>query len=127
MSVTTKNIRIDKWLWAIRIYKTRSQASQACKAGKIVIDDVYVKSSREVKIGDVIIVNKDHLIRTFKVIGLLKNRVGAKLVADFALDITPKEVYEKRKIVNELNFENRDRGIGRPTKKQKREIDKLKF
>lgn len=127
MSETTKNIRIDKWLWAIRIYKTRSQASQSCKSGKVLIDNVCVKPSREVKIDDVITLKKDHITRTFKVIGLLKNRVGAKLVPDFALDLTPKEEYEKRKIINKVNFENRDRGLGRPTKKQKRQLDKFKF
>lgn len=126
MSEITKNIRIDKWLWAVRIYKTRSQSAQACKAGKIIVDDVCVKPSRVVKIDDVIIVKKDHLTRTFKVIGLLKNRVAVKLVPDYTIDLTPKEEYYKNKLINEINYEKRDRGLGRPTKKQKREIEKLK-
>jgi ribosome-associated heat shock protein Hsp15 len=120
-------VRIDKWLWAVRVYKTRSLASEACRLGKVRIDDVQVKASREVKIGDVVVI---HIIpqftRTMKVLDLLSNRVSAKLVPGFAEELTPKEEYEKLKLFNQFNGEKRDRGIGRPTKKHRRDIDKLK-
>ena len=120
-------VRIDKWLWAVRVYKTRSLASEACRLGKVRIDDIQVKASREVKIGDVVII---HIIpqftRTMKVLDLLSNRVSAKLVPGFAEELTPKEEFEKLKTFNKFNSEHRDRGIGRPTKKHRRDIDKLK-
>jgi ribosome-associated heat shock protein Hsp15 len=120
-------VRIDKWLWAVRVFKTRSMASDACRAGKVLIDDQEVKPSREVKINDVVTVKvSPHFTRTLLVLQRLTNRVGAKLVAEYAEDITPAEEHEKLKKYNELNWEKRDRGIGRPTKKERRMIDKLK-
>lgn len=121
-----EGIRIDKWLWAVRAFKTRSQATEACKSGKVKIDDITVKPSREVKLNEEIIVQINYISRTLKVIGLLNNRVGAKLVADFMEDLTPPEEYEKEKIKREINYEYRDRGLGRPTKKERRLIDRLK-
>ena len=122
----SEGIRIDKWLWAVRIFKTRNQAGEACKAGKIKINDVSVKPSREVKIDEKIIVNLKHITKTVKVIGLLKNRVAAKLVENYLEDLTPQEEYDKQKMMNDLNSEFRQRGIGRPTKKERRLIDRLK-
>ncbi len=121
-----EGIRIDKWLWAVRAFKTRSQATEACKSGKVKIDDITVKPSREVKLNEEIIVQINYISRTLKVIGLLNNRVGAKLVAGFMEDLTPPEEYEKEKIKREINYEYRDRGLGRPTKKERRLIDRLK-
>ncbi|NLN94746.1 MAG: RNA-binding S4 domain-containing protein [Bacteroidales bacterium] len=119
-------VRIDKWLWSIRIYKTRNKASEACRAGKVKINGIAVKPSREVKAGDIIVINLSPLIKTVEVVEAIKNRVGAKLVPQFANDLTPQEEYDKVKLINEMNFERRDRGSGRPTKKQRRLIDYLK-
>lgn len=121
-----EGVRIDKWLWAVRLFKTRSQATDACKSGKIKIESKTVKASREVKIGETISFNKDHINRTVKVKELLKNRVGAKLVEIYMQDLTPQEEYDKQKILRSGSFEYRDRGEGRPTKRERRDIDKLK-
>ena len=120
-----QNIRIDKWLWAVRIFKTRSQATEACKSGKVRVNDIIVKPSREVVPGSEIRVNLKLLIRTVKVLQVLNNRVGAKLVSEYMEDLTPDEEYEKLKIKRE-NYETWQRGYGRPTKKARRQIDKLK-
>ncbi|MCD4665664.1 MAG: RNA-binding S4 domain-containing protein [Bacteroidales bacterium] len=119
-------IRIDKWLWAVRIFKTRNQTGEACKAGKVRINDKPVKPSREIKLDDVITIQRGQLNKTVKVIGLLKNRVGAKLVANYLLDLTPQEEYDKLKLAKEMNYEYRHRGLGRPTKKERRIIDRIK-
>ncbi len=121
------SVRIDKWLWAVRVFKTRSMASDACRSGKVLIGGQEVKPSREVKIEDVVKVRiNPQFTRTLVVLKSLSNRVGAKLVPEFANDITPPEEFEKLKLINEMNAEKRDRGIGRPTKKERRMIDKLK-
>lgn len=122
----SEGIRIDKWLWAVRLFKTRNQAGESCKAGKIKINGMPVKSSREVKIDDVIEVNLKLIVRTIKVIGLLKNRVGAKLVENYLEDLTPQEEFDKLKMKKDLNHEYRQSGIGRPTKKERRLIERLK-
>jgi ribosome-associated heat shock protein Hsp15 len=119
-------VRIDKWLWAVRVYKTRNQAADACRAGKVKIDGIAVKPSRDVKPGDVIEISMAPIKKTLEVIEPIKNRVGAKLVPEFARDLTPQSEYDKLKLINEMNFEHRDRGTGRPTKKQRRLIDYLK-
>ncbi len=120
-------VRIDKWLWAVRVFKTRSMASTACRAGKVKISDQIIKPSRDAVIGEVIKISiNPHFTRTVKIIGMLSNRVGAKLVPNYAEDLTPKSEYDKLRKYNELNWERRDRGIGRPTKKHRRDIDRLK-
>ncbi len=121
-----EHIRIDKWLWAVRLFKTRNQASQACRAGKVRMDDQAVKPSREVRLMDVINVNLGFIARTVQVKALLTNRVSAKLVPDYAIDLTPEEEYARQKMIRETNFELRERGLGRPTKKQRRDIVRLK-
>ncbi|HEX7411437.1 MAG TPA: RNA-binding S4 domain-containing protein [Bacteroidales bacterium] len=118
--------RIDKWLWAIRIYKTRTLATDACKAGKIKIEGQAVKPSRQLKLMEVITISQSPLTKTIRVKTLIHNRVSAKLVPENAEDLTPAEEYEKLKLMQEVNGERRDRGIGRPTKKQRRLIDLLK-
>ena len=121
-----EHIRIDKWLWAVRLFKTRNQASQACRAGKVRMGDQAVKPSREVRLMDVINVNLGFIARTVQVKALLTNRVSAKLVPDYAIDLTPEEEYARQKMIRETNFELRERGLGRPTKKQRRDIVRLK-
>ena len=120
------SVRVDKWLWAVRLFKTRSQAADACKGGKVKMDGVNVKPSRDVKPGDVLEVHHNHIKRTVKVKVAAKNRVAAKLVPDLMDDLTPKEEFEKLEMINKLNQEKRDRGTGRPTKKDRREINKIK-
>ena len=120
------SIRIDKWLWAVRVFKTRSLASQACKAGKIKIDGNNVKASRDIKIEDIVTVQIGQLSKSIKAIGLIKNRVSAKLAVENYEDLTPAEEYEKLKLQKEMKTEYRDRGSGRPTKKERRIITKLK-
>lgn len=118
--------RIDKWLWSVRVFKTRSQATTACRSGKVYIDGQEVKPSREVKPGDEIRVDLKLLIKTVKVKDLQESRVGAKLVPQYMEDLTPEEEYNKQKKIRETNYEYRDRGAGRPTKKERRMIEKLK-
>ena len=119
-------VRIDKWLWAVRLYKTRSQAAEACKSGKVRIEGQHVKASRAVNEGDVIEVHSGGMVKKVKVIKVVKNRVGARLVPDLMEDLTPPEELERIEMTRKVNFEKRDHGIGRPTKKERRIIEKLK-
>lgn len=120
------DVRIDKWLWAVRIFKTRSQASEACRKGRILINDVQVKPSRVIKEGEIVIVKKPPVTHQFKILGLLENRQSAKGIVNFVEDLTPEEEKEKLEIKKHIGFEIRDRGIGRPTKRERRLIDHLK-
>jgi len=119
-------VRIDKWLWAVRLFKTRSQATDACRGGKVKIDGHNVKPSREMNIDDVIEIQSSLIKKKIKVLQIIKNRVAAKLVPDLAEDQTPAEEYERLDMQRQLNHERREHGIGRPTKKDRRDIDKLK-
>ncbi|MDA3892893.1 MAG: S4 domain-containing protein [Salinivirgaceae bacterium] len=116
-------IRVDKWLWAVRVFKTRSQASEACKKGKVYLNGNVTKSSRVVKIGDVIEVKRSPVLHRFEVKELLKNRVGPKLVEKYLIDITPEQEVIKLDMVRMNLGGYRDRGAGRPTKKERRLID----
>jgi len=118
--------RIDKWLWEVRIFKTRNQATTACRAGKVYIAGQMVKPSRELHSGDEITLRQSPIIRTFQVIDFPKSRVGARLVPGYMEEITPEEEFQKLKMIREMNFEYRDRGEGRPTKQQRRDIEELK-
>ncbi len=120
-----KQIRVDKWLWAVRIFKTRNQATEACKKGRILIREQPVKPSRVLRINDIIQVKRPPLIYSFKVTGLLAKRLSARLVKDYIEDITPELELEKLK-VRETFFISRDKGSGRPTKKERRTMDKLR-
>ena len=122
-----RGIRIDKWLWAVRIFKTRSLASDACRSGRVKILDQAVKPSREIKVGEIISISLAPIIKTVKVLEPLGNRVSAKLVPGFMEDLTPESEYQKLKRDNQANFEFRERGIGRPTKRERREIEFLKL
>lgn len=119
-------IRIDKWLWAVRLYKTRSKATEACQLGKVKIDGKLVKPSRDIKTGDTIEVNIEQIKKTIKVTGIIKTRVSATLAAENMQDLTPPEEYERIKTARLSRYEIRDRGVGRPTKKERRLIDKIK-
>lgn len=118
-------VRIDKFLWAIRVYKTRTDATEACKGSKVTLNGVDVKPSREVKVGDRIGVRKGPVSYTFKVLAPLEKRVGAKDVAAYAENLTPQSELDKLHAPVETFFIRRDRGAGRPTKKDRREMDSL--
>lgn len=120
-------IRIDKYLWAVRLFKTRSMATDALRAGKIKMNGMPVKPSHEIKEGEIYEINTDQMHRTFQVKALLGNRVGAKLVENFLTDLTPPEEYERIQMARQFNFEKRDRGAGRPTKRDRREIEDFKY
>jgi ribosome-associated heat shock protein Hsp15 len=121
-----EGVRIDKWLWSVRIYKTRSQATEACRAGKIRTGDHAVKPSHEVRTGEVFHVSFAGLDKIVKVLELLGHRVAAKDVPQFMEDLTPADAYENLKKIRNTGFEHRLRGIGRPTKRHRREIEYLK-
>lgn len=120
------NIRIDKFLWAVRFFKTRSLASEACRKGKVIINNIQVKPSRVITPGEIIIIKKLPVIHTIKVIEPVENRVAAKVVHLYINDLTPDE--EKEKLTNRDlgGFGYRDKGAGRPTKKERRTIDRVK-
>ena len=119
-------VRMDKWLWAARLFKTRSLAADAIKGGKVKVDDNPVKPSREVKVGDVIHVQIEQLHKVVKVKTVVKNRVSPKQVPEVYNDLTPKEEYEHIEFMRAYKAEWRDRGAGRPTKKERRLIERLK-
>ncbi|MDQ6630256.1 MAG: RNA-binding S4 domain-containing protein [Verrucomicrobiota bacterium] len=118
-----RDVRIDKWLWATRLFKTRSLSARACSSGKIQINGLAVKPSRTVKIGDIISAQTGEMIRTFKVLALLEKRVGAKLVSQFLEDMTPASEYAKAKETFFKNSAFRAKGTGRPTKKERRSFE----
>lgn len=120
-----EQVRIDKYLWAIRVFKTRSDATEACKSGRVTIASAAVKPSREVKVSEVITVRKGAVRYSYKVISPLDRRVGAALVADYALDVTPES--EKIKVTAPVETFSivRDPGSGRPTKRDRRRMDAL--
>ena len=119
-------VRIDKWLWAARLFKTRSLAADAIKGGKVKIEGNPIKPSREVKEGDVIQVQIDQLHKVVQVKTVIKNRVSAKQVPEVYNDLTPKEEYERIEFMRAYKAEWRDRGAGRPTKKERRMIERMK-
>ena len=115
--------RIDKWLWAVRIYKTRSIAAEACKKGHIMVRDKAVKPSFLVRVGDIVQVKKSPITYSFKVLQCAENRVGAKLVPELMENVTPAEQYEALEMSRISGFVDRARGTGRPTKKERRSMD----
>lgn len=119
----SKEVRIDKWLWAARIYKTRSIATEECKKGRISIGDISLKPSRTIKEGDVINVRKPPIIWSFKVLKAIENRVGAKLIPEILENVTSPEQLEILELSKTTGFIGRDRGTGRPTKKERRDLD----
>ena len=121
----TEETRIDKYLWAIRVYKTRSEATDACRGGKIRLNGADVKPSRTVKAGDMITARKGAVTYTYKVLSPLDKRQGAKLVPQYAENLTPQSELDKLRAPVETFFLKRDRGTGRPTKKERRQMDSL--
>ena len=115
--------RIDKYLWAIRLFKTRSMAITAIGGGKVKFEGVNVKPAKDVKIGETYTVQQEHVLRTIKVVALLERRVSAKEVSAFVEDLTPAEAYNNVDRMKNTRFVFRPRGIGRPTKKDRRDID----
>lgn len=118
-------VRIDRYLWAIRVYKTRTEATDACKGNKVKVGGVNAKPSKMIKIGDNIEVRKGSVLYSYKVKSLLQNRVGAKLVTDFVENQTSEAELDKLKAPIETFFLKRDRGAGRPTKKDRRDMDSM--
>lgn len=115
--------RLDKWLWAARIFKTRTIAAGACKNGRVMIDGVKMKPSRMIKEGDVLQVRKPPVTYSFKVLKAIQNRVGAKLVPEVLENVTTPDQYELLEMNRISGFVGRARGTGRPTKKERRELD----
>ncbi|MBO5861308.1 MAG: RNA-binding S4 domain-containing protein [Alistipes sp.] len=118
-------VRLDKYLWAVRVFKTRSDAADAIRNNRVLVNVAYAKPSREVKQGDVIAVKKQPVTYQYKVLELVSSRQGAKNVPQYCLNITPQEELDKLTIPRETVFVFRERGTGRPTKKERREIDAL--
>ena len=121
-----ERVRIDKWLWAVRIFKTRSLAAEECGKGHVTIGDVHVKASSELKGGEVVKVRIAPIERHYLVKKLTDKRMSAQLAVDFVEDVTPPETLALLNAVKAYGFEYRDRGAGRPTKRDRRMIDKLK-
>ena len=120
-----ETVRIDKWLWAVRVYKTRTIAAEACKKGRVYVDNSVVKPSRMIKIGDVVQVKKPPVTYSFKVKDISQKRMGAKLVPEFMENVTPPEEYEILEMNKISGFVDRQRGTGRPTKKDRRDMEQF--
>ena len=117
--------RIDKWMWAARIFKTRTIAAEACKKGRISINGAQAKPARTVKPGDVVQVRKPPVTYSFKVLQAIEKRVGAKLVPDVMENVTTPDQYELLEMSKNSGFVDRARGTGRPTKKERRDLDEF--
>ena len=122
-------VRIDKWIWAMRIFKTRTMATDACKKGRVTIgqgdNPVIAKPSRTIKVGDVVNVKKPPVTYSFRVLALTEYRLGAKLVPEYLENITPKSQYDLLDVVKISGFVDRRKGLGRPTKREGRELSKF--
>lgn len=119
------DIRLDKYLWAVRIFKTRSDAADAIRQNRVLVNDAYAKPSREVKLGDMISVRRERVHYSYKVLDLVSSRQPAKNVPMYCLNCTPQEELDKLNVPHETIFVFRERGMGRPTKKDRRNIDAL--
>lgn len=115
-------VRVDKWLWAMRVFKTRTVATEACKKGRVYVGNAIAKPSRTIKVGDVVNVRKPPVTYSFKVLALTQNRLGAKLVPDYMENITPKSELDLLEIVKISGFIDRRKGLGRPTKREGRDL-----
>ena len=117
--------RVDKYLWSIRVFKTRTDSADACRGGKVLVNGLSAKPSREVKAGDLLEVRKGSIRYRYQILAPLEHRVAAKDLAPYVLDITPPEELAKGDAQNESLLVWRERGAGRPTKKERRNMDKL--
>ena len=115
--------RVDNWLWAVRVFKIRSLAADACKKGRVLMQGVAVKPSRELKVGDVLQVRRNPIIYTFKVVALTQNRVGANLVPQFMENVTAPDQLELLQCLTLDQSNRRAKVLGRPTKKERRDLD----
>ena len=122
---TPNSVRIDKWLWAVRVYKTRSQSTDGCRSGHVKIDGLAVKPAHDVRLGQVIEVTLPELTKTVKVLGFLDQRLSAAAVKVYAEDLTPPSEYQKKREPELQPMFVRAKGMGRPTKKDRRELEKL--
>ena len=120
-----EEVRIDKWMWATRIFKTRTIAADACKKGRVMVGGVTVKPSRMIKRGEVVQVRKPPVTFSFKVLDLTEKRMGAKLVPGFVENVTTPDQYELLEMNRISGFVDRARGMGRPTKKERRELEQF--
>lgn len=120
-----ESVRIDKFLWAVRLFKTRSIAAEACKKGRVTVDNQPVKSSRQIRRNDEISIKVPPAVKTFRVLDLSEKRMAAKLVPDYIEDITPKEELDMLEMARMTQKMNRPKGTGRPTKKDRRDLDNL--
>ena len=120
-----EEVRVDKWLWAVRVFKTRSIASDACKKCRVMIGGVALKPSRNIRVGDVVQVRKAPITFSFKVLALAEKRMGAKMVPDFMENVTPPDQYEIMELNKISGFVDRQRGTGRPTKKERRDLEQF--
>ena len=118
-------IRLDKYLWAVRVFKTRSDAADAIRQNRVLVNDAYAKPSREVKVGDMISVRRERVHYSYKVLDLVSSRQPAKNVPMYCLNCTPQEELDKLNVPLETIFGFRERGMGRPSKKDRRNIDAL--
>lgn len=122
-----EDLRIDKFIWAVRLFKTRSISASEIKSGNVLINEENIKASQSVKVGDVIKVKRNPIWRSYKVKELLKKRVGAKLVEQYITEVTPAEEIEKLEMMKMMPGFDRRKGQGRPTKRERRDIDKYKW
>lgn len=121
-----ENLRIDKWLWAVRLFKTRSLAAEAIKKGRVLIGGNKIKPSRAIKRGEIVDIVKPPVTFSYRVLGLLGNRQSAKIVVDYVADVTKPEEIERLAMLKAGNVTAyREKGMGRPTKKERREIDEF--
>ena len=118
-------MRIDKYLWAVRVYKTRSLASEACRKGRVMIDEMPAKPSKVVKAGEVIQVKKMPIVYSYRILDPIEKRVGSKIVDNYVKNVTPEEELRKLELQDDF-FIKRNRGAGRPTKKERRLLDDLR-
>jgi ribosome-associated heat shock protein Hsp15 len=121
----TEDVRIDKWLWAARVFKTRGLALEACKAGHVKIDEQSVKPGRPVRLGDILVARTAGPVRTLRVVGISDRRVGPKLVGTLLEDLTPPEELERVRMSLAQQILTRPKGAGRPTKRDRRLLDDL--
>ena len=118
-------VRIDKFLWAVRIFKTRSEATDACKGNKVKVEGTNAKPSKMIKVGEIIVVRKAAIFYTFRVLKLIENRLGAKLVPEYLENLTPQTELDKLEAPVETLVLKRDRGTGRPTKRDRRQMEEM--
>ncbi len=122
---TTSGCRIDKWLWCVRVFKTRGLATEACRAGVVEVGGLVAKAAREVRVGEVVGVKQGGMVRTLVVRGVPEARMGAKRVAEFCEDQTPPEEFAKVRAQRVQQVLARDKGSGRPTKRDRRALDEF--